>query len=127
MKASVVAILAALAAIRSAGAKLRGQVAAHFVVSEEDGLGAFGTLERGHTGDACIITEPTSGTLMTGDDEAGVDVGAVTQHGDAPALLRQAGVAPHVGVGLVAGAGRATATTRRVSASMMTCTFAENR
>ncbi|MFE7766922.1 ArgE/DapE family deacylase [Streptomyces sp. NPDC057438] len=66
MKAGVVAILAALAAIRGAGAKLRGQVAAHFVVSEEDGgLGAFGTLERGHTGDACIITEPTGGALMT--------------------------------------------------------------
>lgn len=66
MKAGVVAILAALAAIRATGTSLRGQVAAHFVVSEEDGgLGAFGTLERGHTGDACIITEPTSGALMT--------------------------------------------------------------
>ncbi|MGW6928596.1 ArgE/DapE family deacylase [Lentzea sp. NPDC054927] len=65
MKAGVVAILAALAAIRTAGAPLRGQVSAHFVVSEEDGgLGAFGTLARGHTGDACIITEPTSGALM---------------------------------------------------------------
>ena len=66
MKAGVVAILAALAAIREAGARLRGQVSAHFVVSEEDGgLGAFGTLQRGHTGDACIITEPTSGAVMT--------------------------------------------------------------
>lgn len=65
MKAGVVAILAALTAIKTAGARLRGQVAAHFVVSEEDGgLGAFGTLARGHTGDACIITEPTSGALM---------------------------------------------------------------
>jgi acetylornithine deacetylase len=65
MKAGVVAILAALAAIRAVGTKLRGQVSAHFVVSEEDGgLGAFGTLERGHSGDACIITEPTSGALM---------------------------------------------------------------
>ena len=65
MKAGVVAILAALGAIRASGATLDGQVSAHFVVSEEDGgLGAFGTLERGHTGDACIITEPTSGALM---------------------------------------------------------------
>ncbi|MET9629421.1 ArgE/DapE family deacylase [Lentzea sp. NPDC006480] len=65
MKAGVVAILAALTAIRAAQVPLRGQVSAHFVVSEEDGgLGAFGTLERGHTGDACIITEPTSGALM---------------------------------------------------------------
>jgi acetylornithine deacetylase len=36
------------------------------VVSEEDGgLGAFGTLRRGHTADACIIAEPTGGMLMT--------------------------------------------------------------
>jgi acetylornithine deacetylase len=66
MKAGLVANLAALAAIRASGARLRGRVAAHCVVSEEDGgLGAFGTLRRGHTGDACVITEPTSGTLVT--------------------------------------------------------------
>lgn len=63
MKAGVVAILAAVSAIRAV--RLRGQVAVHFVVSEEDGgLGAFGTLQRGHTGDACVITEPTGGSLM---------------------------------------------------------------
>ncbi|SDJ20439.1 acetylornithine deacetylase [Lentzea albidocapillata subsp. violacea] len=63
MKAGVVAILAALAAIRAVNATPR--VSVHFVVSEEDGgLGAFGTLQRGHTGDACIITEPTGGALM---------------------------------------------------------------
>ena len=66
MKAGVVANLAALAAIRAGGVRLRGRVAAHFVVSEEDGgLGAYGTLRRGHTGDACVITEPTSGRLVT--------------------------------------------------------------
>jgi acetylornithine deacetylase len=66
MKAGLVAELAALAAIRSSGARLRGQVAAHVVVGEEDGgLGAFGTLRRGHTGDACIIAETTGGTLLT--------------------------------------------------------------
>lgn len=71
MKAGVVAILAALAAIRAAEATLRGQVSVHFVVSEEDGgLGAFGTLQRGHTGDACIITEPTSGALMVANGGA---------------------------------------------------------
>ncbi len=65
-KAGVVAVLAALAAVRKAGARLDGRVSAHFVVSEEDGgLGAFGTLERGHTGDACVITEPTGGALIT--------------------------------------------------------------
>lgn len=79
MKAGVVAILAALTAIRRTGAKLRGQVSVHFVVSEEDGgLGAFGTLERGHTGDACIITEPTSGALMT------ANAGALTFRIDVP-------------------------------------------
>lgn len=66
MKAGLVAHLAALEAIRASGARLRGRVAVHFVVGEEDGgLGAFGTLRRGHTGDACVITEPTAGTLVT--------------------------------------------------------------
>ncbi|GIF62033.1 acetylornithine deacetylase [Asanoa ishikariensis] len=79
MKAGVVAILGALAAIRQAGARLRGRVAVHFVVSEEDGgLGAFGTLKRGHTGDACIITEPTSGAIMT------ANAGALTFRIDVP-------------------------------------------
>ncbi|GHF56144.1 ArgE/DapE family deacylase [Streptomyces griseosporeus] len=66
MKAGLAANLAALAAIRDSGARLRGRVAAHCVVGEEDGgLGAFATLRRGHTGDACVITEPTGGTLVT--------------------------------------------------------------
>ncbi|MFC4068590.1 ArgE/DapE family deacylase [Actinoplanes subglobosus] len=71
MKAGLAANLAALAAIRAAGIRLPGRVAAHFVVSEEDGgLGAFGTLRRGHTGDACIITEPTGGTVITANGGA---------------------------------------------------------
>lgn len=66
MKAGLAAHLAALEAIRAAGIRLRGRVAAHFVVGEEDGgLGAFGTLRRGHGGDACVITEPTGSTLIT--------------------------------------------------------------
>ncbi|HEX8868262.1 MAG TPA: ArgE/DapE family deacylase [Lentzea sp.] len=81
MKAGLVAILAALTAIRAANVTLRGQVSAHFVVSEEDGgLGAFGTLERGHTGDACIITEPTSGALMV------ANAGALTFRIEVPGL-----------------------------------------
>jgi len=65
MKAGVAAILAALAAIGASGVRPRRRLAAHFVVSEEDGgLGAFGTLRRGHTGDACVIAEPTGGALM---------------------------------------------------------------
>ena len=92
MKAGLVANLAALAAIRSAGIALRGRVAAHFVAGEEDGgLGAFGTLQRGHTGDACIITEPTSGTLVT------ANAGALTFRLEVPgkathASTRDAGV-----------------------------------
>ncbi|SOD93864.1 ArgE/DapE family deacylase [Blastococcus haudaquaticus] len=67
MKAGVVANLAAVRAIRDSGVRLRGGLALHLVIGEEDGgLGAFGTLRRGHTGDACVITEPTSGTLITG-------------------------------------------------------------
>ncbi|MFF8034840.1 MULTISPECIES: ArgE/DapE family deacylase [unclassified Streptomyces] len=66
MKAGIAAHLAALGAIRAAGLRLRGRVAAHFVVGEEDGgVGAFGTLRRGHRGDACVIAEPTAGTLIT--------------------------------------------------------------
>ncbi|MFF3498419.1 ArgE/DapE family deacylase [Streptomyces sp. NPDC003247] len=66
MKAGLAAHLAALAAVRAAGVRLRGRVAVHFVVGEEDGgLGTFGTLHRGHTGDACLIAEPTAGTVIT--------------------------------------------------------------
>ncbi|MFF8311377.1 ArgE/DapE family deacylase [Streptomyces lydicus] len=92
MKAGLVANLAALAAIRAGGARLRGRVAAHFVVGEEDGgLGAFATLQRGHTGDACIITEPTCGTLVT------ANAGALTFRIEVPgqathASTRDAGV-----------------------------------
>jgi acetylornithine deacetylase len=92
MKAGVVANLAALTAIRAAGITLPGRVAAHFVVSEEDGgLGAFGTLQRGHTGDACIITEPTGGTVIT------ANAGALTFRVEVPgkathASTRYAGV-----------------------------------
>ncbi|AJC60737.1 ArgE/DapE family deacylase [Streptomyces sp. 769] len=92
MKAGLVANLAALAAIRASGARLRGRVAAHFVVGEEDGgLGAFATLQRGHTGDACLITEPTGGTLVT------ANAGALTFRIEVPgqathASTRDAGV-----------------------------------
>jgi acetylornithine deacetylase len=67
MKAGVVANLAAARAIRDSGVRLRDGLALHLVIGEEDGgLGAFGTLRRGHTGLACVISEPTSGTLVTG-------------------------------------------------------------
>jgi acetylornithine deacetylase len=66
MKAGLVANLAAVRAVRAAGIALEKPYALHFVVGEEDGgLGAFATLDRGHRGRACIITEPTSGTITT--------------------------------------------------------------
>ena len=66
MKAGVAANLAAAAALAAAGIRTRNPFALHSVIAEEDGgLGAFGTLARGHTGSACIITEPTHGTLIT--------------------------------------------------------------
>jgi len=66
MKAGVAANIAAVAALSGAGIALREPLALHFVIGEEDGgLGAFGTLARGHDGAACLITEPTSGTLTT--------------------------------------------------------------
>jgi acetylornithine deacetylase len=71
MKAGVAANIAALAAVRASGVALRGRVALHFVGGEEDGgLGAFATLRRGHLGDACIITEPTGGTVVTANGGA---------------------------------------------------------
>jgi acetylornithine deacetylase len=92
MKAGVVANIAALAAIRACGVRLGGSVAGHFVVGEEDGgLGAFGTLRRGHRGDACVITEPTGGTLITAN--AGALTFRVTVPGrSAHASTRDAGV-----------------------------------
>ncbi len=66
MKGGLVSALAALAAVRAAGVRLRRPVAVHAVVGEEDGgLGAWATLARGHRGDACVIPEPTDGAVVT--------------------------------------------------------------
>lgn len=66
MKAGAIANLVAVRALRTAGVRLRGTLAVHSVVGEEDGgLGAFATLARGHRGDACVITEPTSREVVT--------------------------------------------------------------
>ena len=79
MKAGVVAALHALSAVRAAGVRLRGTVAFHSVVGEEDGgLGAFGTLARGHVGDACVIPEPTGRRVVT------ANAGALTFRLDVP-------------------------------------------
>lgn len=71
--------------------------------------------------------EWSAGPFAMRDDEAGMDVGPVAGHRDTFAVLGEAGAAPDLAVGPVSWGGRAVATTRRVSASMMTCTFAENR
>ncbi|MEV0229295.1 ArgE/DapE family deacylase [Nonomuraea sp. NPDC050786] len=66
MKAGLVANLAVARAIRKAGIRLARPLAVHCVISEEDGgLGAFATLDRGHTAEAAVITEPTSGAVIT--------------------------------------------------------------
>lgn len=71
MKAGVVAMLAAARAVRSGGVRLERTYALHLVVGEEDGgLGAFATLRRGHRGEACVIAEPTSGTVTTANGGA---------------------------------------------------------
>lgn len=62
MKGGVVAILAA---VRAVGDRLVRPFAVHTVIGEEDGgVGTFGTLRRGHTGDACLIAEPTAGEIV---------------------------------------------------------------
>jgi acetylornithine deacetylase len=66
MKGGIAAVLAAAAAVRACGVQLARPFAVHCVAGEEDGgLGAFATLQRGHTGDACIIPEPTRLELIT--------------------------------------------------------------
>jgi len=66
MKAGLVAALAAVAAVRRAGAPLRGDLLLACVAGEEDGgLGTFATLRRGWTADACVVPEPTGLQLVT--------------------------------------------------------------
>ena len=60
MKGGLVAALHALAALRSAGMRPRGDVVLQAVASEEDGgLGTFAALERDARFAACLIPEPT--------------------------------------------------------------------
>ena len=63
MKGGVVAIIAAARAVSDL--ELARPFAVHTVIGEEDGgIGSFATLRRGHTGDACIIAEPTAGQVV---------------------------------------------------------------
>lgn len=66
MKAGVAANAAVARTLSRSGIVLERSFAVHTVISEEDGgLGAFGTLRRGHTAEAAVISEPTSGRLVT--------------------------------------------------------------
>lgn len=66
MKAGVAANLAVVRTLATSGAVLERPIAIHSVVSEEDGgLGAFGTMLRGHGGEAAVLSEPTSGRIIT--------------------------------------------------------------
>jgi acetylornithine deacetylase len=63
MKGGVVAIIAAARAVSDV--PLSRPFAVHTVIGEEDGgIGSFATLRRGHTGDACVIAEPTAGQVV---------------------------------------------------------------
>ena len=66
MKAGLAANMAVARTLASSGATLERPLGIHTVVSEEDGgLGAFATMLRGHGGDAAVLTEPTSGRIVT--------------------------------------------------------------
>jgi len=66
MKAGLAVNLAVARALYRSGVRTERRLALHSVVSEEDGgLGAFATLRRGHRGEVAVITEPTSGRLIT--------------------------------------------------------------
>ncbi|OKI65332.1 hypothetical protein AMK14_26940 [Streptomyces sp. TSRI0445] len=71
--------------------------------------------------------EWAAGAVTVRNDEVGVDVGAVAEHGHALADAGQAGVPPGLASAVLPGTGGAVAITSLVSASMMTYTFAEHR
>ena len=82
MKGGLVAILAALRAIREAGLRFRGSVSVQSVIGEEDGgFRTFAALARGHRGDAVIVCEPTQ--LAVVPAHAGVTLFRITVPGRA--------------------------------------------
>ena len=65
MLGGVVAVLAAVRALKASGTELVRPLAVHLVSGEEDGgIGAFATLRAGHLGAACVIAEPTGGAVI---------------------------------------------------------------
>jgi acetylornithine deacetylase len=78
MKGGLAAIFGALAALGDVAGEVPS-VAVHCVIGEEDGgLGTFGTLERGHGGDACVLAEPTERRAVT------ANAGSLTFHLEVP-------------------------------------------
>ncbi|HET7385238.1 MAG TPA: ArgE/DapE family deacylase [Nocardioidaceae bacterium] len=92
MKAGVAANLAVVRTLRDAGVQLVRPLSLHCVIGEEDGgLGAFATLRRGHRGEAAVITEPTSGQIVTATAGAltfRIEVAGRSAHGS----MRKSGV-----------------------------------
>ena len=65
-KGQVVAIYAALAALKRLGRKLRGDVLAHLVVEEEvGGNGSLAMIRKGEKADACVVMEPTDMRILS--------------------------------------------------------------
>ncbi len=94
MKGALAAALFAAQALRDVGVTLRGRLQIQSVIGEEDGgAGTLATLERGHTGDAAIVMEPTSFVLAPA--QAGALSFQLTVPGKAAhGALREEGVDP---------------------------------
>lgn len=92
MKGGLAAALAALRALVASRVRLRGRVALHSVIGEEDGgAGTLATLLRGHGGDGALSMEPTQ--LMLAPAHAGaltfrIRVSGLSAHG----CVREEGV-----------------------------------
>jgi acetylornithine deacetylase len=92
MKGGLAAALAALRTLIDTKARLRGRVALHSVIGEEDGgVGTLATLLRGHRGDGALSMEPTE--LMLAPAHAGalsfrIRVPGLSAHG----CVREEGV-----------------------------------
>ncbi|CAN5859008.1 ArgE/DapE family deacylase [soil metagenome] len=94
MKGGLCCALFAVHAIRRAGIELPGTVLIQSVVGEEDGgCGTLAAIQRGHTGDAAIVLEPTE--MMVAPAQAGALNFRLTVPGRAAhGALRTEGVSP---------------------------------
>jgi acetylornithine deacetylase len=94
MKGGLCCALFAARAIHAAGVELEGAVIIQSVVGEEDGgIGTLAAIERGHTGDAAIVLEPTE--LMIAPAQAGaLNFRLIVPGRAAHGALRSEGVSP---------------------------------